>query len=438
VPRLGAALLAGLALVGTLAAPVQAQRASNRPPANVPANPQVQPNWMLPNGMTLPQFAYNTAVLGNALGQLPPQAFGYNPNITPGVNPAAATLAATGYGAPLGGAGAASLVPTGYGGSPGYGGVNGFAAAGWGWDPWGWARLSNPFTGYLEGAADLTMANANYEKIIQEARLVREQANRSHIDTRRKMLEEAEWERAEWLKRYDPEVVRQKDQAWELDRARHDPPLVDILSGRALNTLLTHVGKQLNRGERGQRVPLSEDILKGINLTGQDTRANAGLLKFDGRLQWPLSLEGSEFADSRDRINKLLAEAVNQAKNTQPVDPGKLVDLRKALRRLNDALLNNVSEMSPSQYIEAKRYLNQVDDAVKALEDPNVSNYFNQNWVPKGDNVGKLVEFMTSKGLRFAPAVPGDADSYRALYSALQAYEASLTVASSGSEGGGR
>jgi hypothetical protein len=383
-------------------------------------------------------MGFTTGAGGSALAGVSPMAFGANPYLAGGLGLGAAgpaaSLVASGYGAPGFGRGAASLQATGYGGLGGLGGYGGYGGYGY-WDPWGWAYLTNPFAGYLQGIASVEMADAQWYQITQEARLVREAANRSAIDTRRKWIEEAEWERAEWLKKHDPEVVRQQDQAWELNRARHDPPLVDILSARALNNLFTHLAKQQGKGERGPRIPLSEDVLKGINLTGQDTRANAGLLKFDGRLQWPLSLEGSEFADARERLSKLIAQAVDQAKATQPVPPGKLRDMRNALDRMNNTLLANVSEMSPSQYIEAKRYLNQVDDAIKALEDPSAANYFNQNWVAKGDNVGKLVEYMASRGLRFAPAVSGDADSYRALYHALQAYDAGMTVASSGSEG---
>jgi hypothetical protein len=294
--------------------------------------------------------------------------------------------------------------------------------------------LTNPYTGYLTGSADITTANANYHKTIQEARLLREQANRSALDTRRKFLEQAQWERAEWLKRHDPEVVRQQGQTWELDRARHNPPLVDILSGRALNTLLTHVAKQQSRGERGPRIPLSEDVLKGINLSTGETRANAGLLKYDGRLQWPLPLEGHEFDASREHVGKLLVAAVNQAKNAEPVDAGKIQDLRVELGRMNDVLVDNVSGtsrsqdiLSPSEYIEATRYLNLLGTAVKALEDPNAANYFNQTWAARGSSVAELVKFMTDKGLLFAPAVPGDADCYRALYRAVQDFDAGMS-----------
>jgi hypothetical protein len=308
-----------------------------------------------------------------------------------------------------------------------------YAAYGYGAGYYG--DLGNPYGGYLAGAADVTLANAYYQKTIQEARLLREEARRSALETRRKYLEQAQWERDEWLKRYDPEVVRQQDQERALHRARHDAPLVDIVSGRALNTLFTHVARQQGRGERGPRIALSEDVLKGINLAGQDTRANPGLLKYDGRLQWPLPLQGSEFDGSRDRISMLIAEAVNQARNTQPVDAGKLVDLRDELGRMKHALDNNVSgksgspdRLSPSQYIEANRYLDLVKAAIKTLESPDASSYFNEDRVRRGTNVAELVKYMSERGLTFAAAVPGDADCYVALYRALQAFDAGMNV----------
>jgi hypothetical protein len=112
------------------------------------------------------------------------------------------------------------------------------------------------------------------------------------------------------------------NQAWDLDRARHDPPLAEILSGRPLNTLLGHLAKQQGLGQKGPAVALSEDVLRGINLTGQDTRANVGLLKNEGRLTWPLSLEGIEFKDDRAKIDDLLRDAVSQSRTCGPTSTG--------------------------------------------------------------------------------------------------------------------
>ena len=136
-------------------------------------------------------------------------------------------------------------------------------------------------------------------------------------------------------------------------------------------------------------------------------------------------------------MNKLIADSVNVAKFGNAVDPGKLRDMKGELGRLNGALLNDINEMSPSQYIEAKHYLNLLEDAVRALEDPKVGNYFNQNWAARGKNVAELIKYMSDKGLRFAPAVPGDADAYRALYHALQAFDAGMTTVATGARSPG-
>jgi hypothetical protein len=82
--------------------------------------------------------------------------------------------------------------------------------------------------------------------------------------------------------------------------------------------------------------------------------------------------------------------------------------------------------MSPDQFIESKRYLGQLGDALTALKDRNVSNYFNDNWRPRGKSVAELVKFMADKGLQFAPATPSDEPAYLALYHALAAFDAGM------------
>jgi hypothetical protein len=56
--------------------------------------------------------------------------------------------------------------------------------------------MENPYEGYLNGAAALTTANAEYQRTIQEATLLREEAVRSRMDTRKKIIKQAEYERA--------------------------------------------------------------------------------------------------------------------------------------------------------------------------------------------------------------------------------------------------
>jgi hypothetical protein len=207
--------------------------------------------------------------------------------------------------------------------------------------------------------------------------------------------------------------------------------LCEILSAKAMNALLADLIARQGRGERGPTVPLAEDVVQGVNLTGQGTRANPGLLKDDGRLRWPACLEGPECAASRDRLGCRLARAVGRVRQGDAVPAGYLKDLRAELGKMNAVLRSGAAELSPSEYVEARRYLGLVDDASKALDHPSAARYLCPNEaLPR--NVAALVRYMADRGLVFAPAVPGDADAYRALYDALQAFEAGLRPAADG------
>jgi hypothetical protein len=276
---------------------------------------------------------------------------------------------------------------------------------------------------YLQGAAEVTRANAEYQQALQEARLAREKANQEHLVTRRRTIEQAEWERSRLP---DPETVRQEQLARALDRARVSPPLTEIWSGEPLNVLLRNLAARQSQRDHGPNVPLSEEVLESINLAAGDTRGHVGLLK-DGPLQWPRPLDGEAFQKGREAVNRGLRHAVKAVQLKGRPDRGTLKALRADLKELRERLDASVHALSPDESIQAARYLKLVGNTVTALEDPNVFNHFNGNWTARGENVSELVNFMAEKGLRFAPAAPGDEPAYLALYHALAAYDAGVT-----------
>ncbi|HZY90998.1 MAG TPA: hypothetical protein VFE78_39615, partial [Gemmataceae bacterium] len=281
--RFGVAVLAGLALLGVAASSAHAQRRLPFIPSlagqSINQNPYITPY------QTLGQTAFNTAVLGQAMSNIPPYLLGYNPypqvlNYGPSFQtPYAGSMLTTGaYNPYVGGGYGATLSTNPYlgGASLNSGGYGGGGYGGGGYGGWGYPYSINPFNGYLTGAAGLTTANANYQMITQQARLVREQANQAHMQTRRKIIEEAEWERGRMP---NPEKIREADIEAQLNRARRDPPLTEVWSARSLNALLNNLAAQ-PKGQlaKGPAVPLDEETLKSINLTPGDSRANAGLL----------------------------------------------------------------------------------------------------------------------------------------------------------------
>jgi hypothetical protein len=387
------------------------------------ANPNVYVNPFATPG----RFA-NTAALGQSLTAPAAGRLGYS-SLAPGTY-----APATGYG---------SLAASYANPSLGYGSLmnsssnnnnnNGYGGYGlYGYGMYGTQWMMNPYQGYLSGAADITRANAEYYQTIQQAKLMRQEAIRSSIQTRRAMIEEAEWERAHMP---DPEKIRQQALERELDRSRHSPPLTDIWSARAPNALLRHLIAQQGQGARGPNVPLSDETLDHINLTVGDSRGNVGLLKDSGNLQWPLPLQGEAFKDWRENLNLLMRTAYKSVNSGTTPNDSTISDLRANLKRMQAALETNVDRLSPDEYIQANRYLRYVKNTITALKDPNVVNYFNRNWKPNVRNVAELVQFMREKGLWFAPASPKDEAAYVSLYNALASFDSGMQrLASTGSD----
>ena len=128
-----------------------------------------------------------------------------------------------------------------------------------------------------------------------------------------------------------------------------------------------------------------------------------GLLKDDGKLQWPQPLSGKEFDTPCADLSRTLESVVGEdLKFSNPVQPGKINDLKADLDKMRN--LVERSELSPTDYIAAKGYLDQVDAAIRALQDPNVAANFNHKFNAK--NVAELVDDMRAKGLDFARRPP--------------------------------
>jgi hypothetical protein len=368
------------------------------------------------------QGASNAAFLTYAAGYSPlSYGLGNNPLASSYYNAAVALYNPYGNGY-LGAYGAnpyASIIGTGAGyaggiaGTP-YGGYNS------GSPPYNYN--SDPFGGYLRGSADVLKAQGKLAVDIQQSKRNKELAEQAKIDTRRKLFDEILYERM-----HIPSftATQEKIAALRLRRSQSTASITEVRSGQALNTLLNDL-KKLHRSKTyGPQIDLETKLLKQINVRGTG-RGNIGLLRNEGQLTWPLGLLDLEPFDLsneiRSTVEKQARRAVHQAGNGE-VDTGLLKDLASSSKKLHQLLARNVIDLPANQYIEAKRFLNNLDEAITALTSPAVANYFSQTWVAKGKSVRDLVAYMTNHGLDFAPGVSGDEAAYQALYSALAAYD---------------
>jgi hypothetical protein len=285
--------------------------------------------------------------------------------------------------------------------------------------PFGYFPRQTPVNGYLTGAADVTTANAQYQLTIQQAKSAQEQARQSMIDTRRKMIEQQRWEQATTPTLED---IRQQNQQLSLNRARNNPPLTEIWSGQALNDLFQAIQRGHQQGIQGPPVPLSPDLLSRINVSSGSATAGVGALRDLNAPKWPLALRSSQFLKGRTTVENLANKGIQQA-GSGSVDVDVINDLNSAVRDMQRDVERQVDKLTPSQYIQAMRFLGELNDSFRVFQDPNVANYFNGKFRAQGATVGELVQNMTAQGLRFAPAASGGEPSYTALHSAMITYD---------------
>jgi len=365
-------------------------------------------------GAAANQAAYQLSVIGGGLSRIPPYALGASPFSSPILSTGAAPFA-------LSTAGAFNPYATGSLSSSPYGGYGmsttpypPYSGGGYGYQ--------DPYGAYLQGTASVMTATGQYYQQMQQARITREQSRQMAIETQRKQIEFEMW--YETVRPTGLKLLRNQAKQ-NLDAARNYANSATIWSGEALNELLRSAIRS-GRLSAGPGIPLDESTLRQINLTDKASRGNVGLLKDGGKLNWPLVLQNPPFDETRKELGVKLKNAVDQLKELKKVEPRVLRDADALFKTLTDKLNDSADDLSPAQYIEAKRYLNQVGQAIRALQDPRAANYFDNTWNAKGDTVARLVDHLRKEGLEFAPATSGDEAAYRALYDALRAFEAGL------------
>jgi hypothetical protein len=99
---------------------------------------------------------------------------------------------------------------------------------------------------------------------------------------------------------------------------------------------------------------------------------------------------------------------------------------------LHNQLRRNGGDLPFAVYTEAKTFLNNRDDAIAALRQQGVGNYFTGKLAIKAKTIPELVDFMTKQGLQFAPAVPGDEPAYATLHEALANYDLAAQAQTAG------
>lgn len=281
--------------------------------------------------------------------------------------------------------------------------------------PWGAYYYPNPYS----GVADIINAQGSFMQSAEQSRIIREKAYQEYLKSVKMRVE-----LRKWIESVTPSFTDKKRE--ELKRLVERTLLAatnsEIWSGSAQNLLLNELIKLRAQDVKVKEFKLKPEILRQINVTVPNG-GNLGILRDGGRIDWPLALTTLVDEKTRQEIELLATDLVNQAKTTGKVNQATLADLQKKVqeidRRLNQP--STVNSMRVRDYLQADRFLDDLRAGIRALENSAAvrAHFEFQERAKSGMTVAELVEYMAQNGLRIGPSTEGDEAAYQALYSQL-------------------
>ncbi|MCI0684749.1 MAG: hypothetical protein L0Y71_21845 [Gemmataceae bacterium] len=278
--------------------------------------------------------------------------------------------------------------------------------------------------GAYYGAADLVRAQGELTIQTEQARQEREKANQAKLETKRKSFEEMMYEKAN-----TPTLTEnlQYEAGLSTQRLITSPMPAEITAGKTLNAMTPMIVSLAMKGTQGPVIPLSQDMLRHINVTIGKGGATIGMLSDGGsKLDWPLALQGPK----QQKIAALIPNLVSQA-GMGAVDAKLYREVTSQLNVINEELRKKFhkEEIDGGEFLEARRFLDSLTQSVQALRSPTSQRFLDGSYAAKGNTVPELAENMVKSGLSFAPANPGDTAYYQALHDMFVAYTTSAQAA---------
>jgi len=396
----------------------------------VPGNP-----LRVPPGMNQAQYLASVRAYARTAATTPPWLNGYNRGFGAGpvVNPNPA--APFNPYSPLYGGGASALTNpyTPIGAGAGAGVVNPYTPAGispYGWyggvDPFNpYNPYYNPWGGVLSGTADIVRAYGSQMQSAEQARIMREQANQAKLDTIRQRFD-----LEMYIKANTPTFTEEQARiaALTLRRIQNNATPGEILSGRSLNVLLDDLRKFPGKKVTTDLPPLPENVLVAINITS--STGSLGMLRDSKIPAWPTALQEVFSPTELKKIELQFLTQLNAAEGKGMVDPNVLKELRTKIDKAREELGNRINDIPTSEYLNGKRFLNDLDQARIALERGEAKHQLEyMKWARTSPRSPQdLADYLTSRGLKIAASTLTDEAGYRAAHSALAALDIQMNT----------
>lgn len=201
----------------------------------------------------------------------------------------------------------------------------------------------------------------------------------------------------------DPNLAKQVD----LQRNLAQPELKDVISGESLNVILDALMAMPDRVKKTTPIAMDETTMKRLNFTRGT--GSIGLLNDEGRVAWPASLQSFEaIAALRPEIETRFAELYKQVAEGQQVNAAAIDMLIAQVDRVTDQVTANGKAFTFAENVTVKRFLGSLEDSIRFLKQPDAVEWLPGHCKLKPATIQDLIQVMSDKKIRFAPALVGN------------------------------
>jgi len=297
---------------------------------------------------------------------------------------------------------------------------HGRANTGPAWNPSGSSIQGYMYGGNIMGYANRVGGQRDFERAQQAAAIQRNQLN-----TANKAIHD------QWAYEKTGVIVPAGAQAGgnqsdALQRALGLLDETELLSGESLNIIQSAIMEAEARGAKGTSPYLTPRLLEDVRFATPAGDA-LNLIRQWNRLPFPAAFAQPELRELRDNLEKDFGAIALPLLSGKSLEPAKLTKLEQTLQQLESAVAPVIRNLSFQEAIASRKFLNQMANAVKALNSPANSGLVKATWATEGANVNELLKHMAKFKLRFGPAPQGGDTSYFALHRALATYYFILT-----------
>lgn len=202
-----------------------------------------------------------------------------------------------------------------------------------------------------------------------------------------------------------PDAVQRNDD--DLNRNLTQPELKDVISGEALNSILEALIAMPEKLKKTAPVTIEDGTLKRLNFTRGT--GSIGVLRDEGAIKWPLALQSlASIAMARQDIETRFADAYKQVADGGRADMAALDDLIKRVDQLKEQVAGDGKALTFSENVAAKRFLSSLEDSILFLKQPDAVEWLPGKCKLKPATVQEMVQIMSDKKIRFAPALIGN------------------------------